>query len=92
MLKLIVSKTEAALLKGMRSLGYGEMYSVEIPDGLYEVSEMLSAAETDLIDFIRDGHPHIDILHVHQGEPTSAEIDFVHCGFRCRKKAKFPVP
>jgi hypothetical protein len=92
MLKLIVSKSEKKLLDATRYVRFGEMFSVEVPDGFYEVPEQLSTAEADLLNFIRSGHPHIDILSVHAGEPTCAEIDFCLNGFRCRKKARFPIP
>jgi hypothetical protein len=92
MLKLIVSKNESSLLQTMRSVRFGEMFSVEIPDDLYKVPEELTTSEADLIEFIRSGHPHLDVLRIHAGEPTCAEIDFVMNGFSCRKKAKFPLP
>ena len=91
MLKLIVSKNESSLLETMRSIGYGEMFSVEVPDALYSVPEELSTYEADLIAFIRNGHPHIDVLRIHSSEPTYAEVDFKENGFSCRKKYKFPA-
>ena len=89
--KLIVSKHEKALLDAIRSLGYGEMYSLDVQDGLYDVPETVTPAESDLLDFIREGHPHIDVLTVHQGGPSYAECDFRLNTFRCRKKVKFPT-
>jgi hypothetical protein len=91
MLKLIVSKNESGLLETMRSIGYGEMFSVEVPDALYTVPQELSTSEADLIEFIRSGHPHIDVLRIHAKEPTCAEVDFKENGFSCRKKYKFPA-
>jgi len=92
MLRLIVSKNESVLLNTMRSIQFGEMFSVDVPDALYTVPEDISTSEADLIEFIRNGHPHLDVLRIHAGEPTVAEVDFVMNGFSCRKKAKFPLP
>lgn len=78
------------LLKTMRSLGYGEIYGVEIVFTGPAVEVEVSKNERDLVDYL-DGTPKIDVLTVHQGEPVLAETNCVDNGFRCRKKVKFPT-
>ena len=52
MLKLIVSKNESSLLQTMRSVRFGEMFSVDIPDDLYKVPEELTPSEAEMIEFV----------------------------------------
>jgi hypothetical protein len=88
---LLVSHEENGLLWTIRELGFGELYGVEISDRTREVELTVNKAERDLIEFIRGGMQYIDILHVHQGAPCLAEIDFKLNSFRCRKRIRFPT-
>ncbi len=87
-----VSPEEADLIEAIDLVGYGELYSVDVPAGGGEFIECeLPKATQDLILYIRSGFPHIDILTVHHGQPAFAEFDGEIRGFRCRKKVKFPT-
>jgi hypothetical protein len=90
-LKAVVTVREADLIQTIRRLAYGEIYGVEIEDGLRLIDVDVSECEHSLIDLIRDGQHDISVLHVHQSQPALAELDFVEKGFRCRKKIKFPT-
>lgn len=87
----IVSTAEYALLVAMREVQFGNLYGVEIKDQRPIVTQQLSQAEKDLIGYIRAGAQYIDILTVHNGQPTLAETDIKLNGFRCRKRVKFPT-
>ncbi len=86
-----VSDSEAALIETMQNLRYGEMFSVEIDARPAGQAKKVSANVRSLLEWIRDGAQHIDVLTVHEGEPVLAEIDYQHHGFRCRKRIKFPT-
>lgn len=93
MLKFIlhVSIEEKGLIEAIRSIRYGEMYGVEILDLPANVEMVVNTAEWDFIHFIRSGNISIDILTVHNCQPTLAEMDMKIGSFRCRKKVKFPT-
>lgn len=86
-----VSSEEKDLVEAVRSLRYGEMYGVEILDLPANEAVEVSPAEWGLLHFIRSGNNPIDILTVHNGQPTLAEQDLKIGSFRCRKKVKFPT-
>lgn len=88
---LSVSSSERKLLTLIREVGFGEMYGVEILEGEHDYVVTPTQAEHDLLMAIRNGLQHIDVLTIHNGEPTMAEVDFKDSGFRCRKKIKFPT-
>lgn len=89
--KVKVSRQEQKLLDTIRAIGYGELFGVEIDDAPKEINLDVSMNCQDLIEMIRNGAQHIDVLTIHQGEPVMAETDYKDNGFRCRKKTKFPT-
>lgn len=83
---------EADLVGAIQKLQHGEIFGVEVEQGGGQWVEMsLSPALRDLILYIRSGVQSIDILTVHNGQPSLAETDFKINGFRCRKRIKFPA-
>lgn len=86
----LVSGPEHALIETIQALQYGELYGVQVDAEDRWVDCEVSPAMRDLLGYIRDGAQHIDILTVHNGQPTLAETDLLLNGFRCRKKVKFP--
>jgi hypothetical protein len=91
---LKVSHAEKALILASRAVRFGELFGVELNEVAGELpSEWIeaSANETDLLQQIRAGNTHIDVLTVHQGEPVLIENDLILNGFRCRKKTKLPL-
>lgn len=91
LLSYLVSAREQELLDCLREVQYGEMYGVEIAAQEPGIEELVSPAERDLLEAIRDGMQYIDVLTIHNGEPSVAELDYKSAGFRCRKKIKFPT-
>lgn len=89
-----ITLPEANLIDTIQFVKYGELYGVEIPDEsnlLMPFERALSQAMIDLINQIRNGGQYIDVLTIHNGQPTCAEYDFKLNGFRCRKKVRFPT-
>ncbi|MEL7591636.1 MAG: hypothetical protein AAGU17_10140 [Anaerolineaceae bacterium] len=91
LLSYLVSTNEQELLKVIREVEYGELYGVEIAAQEPELEALVSTAERDLLEVIRGGLQYIDVLTIHNGEPSIAELDYQQAGFRCRKKIKFPT-
>jgi hypothetical protein len=92
----VISLPEANLIDTIQQLQYGELYGIEIEvtdldNEDLSLSRTLSPAMRDLISYIREGCQSIDILTIHNGQPTCAETDFKLNGFRCRRKTKFPT-
>ena len=87
---VLVSRQERDLLDAIRGLVYGEIFGADIDDAPKTFNVVVSVYAEDLIDLLRSGVQHIDVLTVEKGEPTFAEIDQISEGFRCRKKIKFP--
>jgi hypothetical protein len=87
----VVSPKEKDLLNAIRAVQYGELFGVDIPQ-VHTVDAMdVSAGERDLLTLIRDGIQYIDVLTVHNGQPTRIECDTICNGFRCRKKIRLPL-
>jgi hypothetical protein len=86
-----VSKRERDLILGMRSLKFGEMFGVEVPDEPYTEDLKVTGNEQDLLTLLRNGLMYIDVLTIHNGEPTLVETDLICNGFRSRKKHKLPT-
>jgi hypothetical protein len=83
---------EADLIGAIEKVRFGEIFGVEIDQGGGQWVEMdLTPAMWDLIMYIRTGVQYIDILTVHNGQPTLAETDCKIRGFLCRQKIKFPT-
>ena len=91
LLSYLVTAREQELLDVIREVQYGELYGVEIEAQEPEREELVSPAERDLLEAIRGGLQYIDVLTIHNGEPSVAELDYKSAGFRCRKKIKFPT-
>ena len=91
MLSFVVSCSELELLEAIREVEHGEMYGVEVDVTEPTITAQLSQSARDLLDTIRNGIQYIDVLTIHNGEPSLAEVDFKKNGFRCRKKIKFPT-
>ena len=87
----LISSPEFKLLAAIQAVEYGELYGVQVDDNAKWIEYELTPAMKDLLEYIRDGAQYIDILTVHRGQPTLAETDMKMCGFRCRKKIKFPT-
>ena len=87
----LVSTPEYQLLEAIREVKFGELFGVQVDDQAKWIDYELSQAEIDLLTFVREGNQYIDILTVHNGQPTLAETDYKISGFRCRKKVKFPT-
>jgi len=79
------------LIQTIREIGYGEMYGVELNMATPETIMDVSHNERDMVRFILDGNPYLDVLTIHDSQPVYAEQDFASRGFRCRKKTKFPT-
>jgi hypothetical protein len=87
-----LTPSEYDLVEAIQQVCFGEIYGVEIEQGGGQwIETNLSPAMLDLIFFIRSGVQYIDVLTVHQGQPTLAETDCKINGFRCRQKLKFPT-
>lgn len=86
-----VSDSELELLNAIREVEHGEMYGVEVDVTEPYVTLGVSQPCADLLTMIRNGIQYIDVLTIHNGEPSLAEVDFKKYGFRCRKKIKFPT-
>ena len=80
-----------SLIRAMRNLRYGEIFGVEIPLGGTLTPVELSNNEYDLVEAVKDGMQHIDVLTVHNGEPVLAETDYKDGDFHCRKRMRFPT-
>lgn len=91
LLSYLVSSEEMMLLGAIRELGYGYMYGVRVEEHKPDLPLEVTHAEKDFLEAIRNGLQEIDVLTVHGGEPTVAETDYKHNGFRCRKKIRFPT-
>lgn len=87
----LVSTPEWQLLEAIREIKYGEIFGVQVDDNGKWIEDEVTPAEACLLEYIRDGAQYIDILTVHNGQPTLAETDMKIHGFRCRKKVKFPT-
>lgn len=85
----VLTEHEENLIDAIHEMRFGELYGVEIPADGERLHKLLSPAEQELIYFIRAGHQYIDILTVHNGQPTLAEIDCKIRGFRTRRKVRF---
>ena len=87
-----MSASEADLIEAMQRVQYGELFGVEVAPGEGQLDGLdLPAATRDLLLTIRSGVQYIDVLTVHNGQPTQAETDCKILGFRCRIKIKFPT-
>lgn len=86
-----LSVPEIKLLNAVRDLGFGEIFGADVPDAPCTLMMDLNEAEWKLVNWLRAGHTHIDVLSVHMGMPALAETDYEKDGFRCRKKTKFPT-
>ena len=90
-LEFITSRSN--LIEAITRVQFGELYGVEIAARselhVHRVELSPAMQRSDL--YIRGGCQYIDILTVHNGQPTLAETDSTSTGFRCRKKVKFPT-
>ena len=86
-----LTEDEAQLIEALREVAFGEVYGVCLTEGPVGRLRRLSSAERALILEMRDGTKDISVLHVHEGQPTYAEVDEKIKGFRCRKKIRFPI-
>jgi len=89
--KIEVSTSVALLQEAMSSIGYGEMYGVEVPETSGKTIIEASANLRDLNWIIEQGQRKFDVITVHQGKPVYFETDQIVGGFRCRKKVKLPT-
>ena len=86
-----LSLPEANLVDTIQFVQFGELFGVEIPSEENTLERQVSPAMLELILYIRTGCQYIDVLSIHNGQPTFAETDFKKNGFRCRRKVKFPT-
>jgi hypothetical protein len=94
--EVLVSSPEARLIDSIQAIYFGEMFGVEIPSEDPKKADTmlfreLSPAMLDLILYTRAGCQYIDVLTVHNGQPTLAETNLKLGGFRCRKQIRFPT-
>jgi len=85
-----LTKEEFELLEDIKSLAYGELYDVEIPEGKPFRNVTLTKQSKSLIETIRSGYRFFNIIQVHLFEPAYAESPGeTSSGFRYRKRHKF---
>lgn len=83
---ILISTNEKNLIRAIEEVGFGELLFVEILDGPKVQSARLKPRLTKLIELIRDGHPSIESIKVHQGEPVTAVVEGQYAGVRFKKK------
>ena len=86
-----LSDPEYRLITAIQSVNFGEMFGVEVQHEEPTLEYLATQQEQDLIFVIRSGYQYIDVLTVHNGQPTLAELDQIIDGFRCRKRVRFPL-
>ena len=86
-----LTNAEVALVETLRDVAFGEIYGIKVEPGEVKIPYDLSDAERSLIFEIRSDCPNISVLHIHERQPTYAEVDIRISGFSCRKKVKFPT-
>lgn len=87
-----VSEGEHILIKAIREVGYGSIFGISLSSSDDPKTTVVITEPTQrLIDFMRDGHPEIEELQVHQSEPAYAIVKGVtlNGGWSCKKKTKF---
>ncbi len=82
----LISNNEKTLLRAIEEVGFGELLFVEVLDGPKDHQARLRPRMEKLIELIRDGHPNIESIKVHQGEPVTATIEGQFEGVKYKKK------
>lgn len=85
-----ITRPEADLLDDIASLGFGEIYEVELISGQPTIDRVLTSQQDALVKLIRTGMVSFPLIKVHQGLPTYAEtIGVTPHGWKCKKLHKF---
>ena len=83
-----ISIPEKSLISAVVALEYGEIVNIDVKQATPNLLVKLSEKQVALIAFVRDGHPHIDKLIVHAGDPMQVEENLQLQGFKCTRKLR----
>ena len=72
----MVYKAEQDLLAAVSDTKFGEVQDAEVIVDPISPKEllMLTEAQIVLVEYIRDGHPRLDRIIVHDGQPVEVEV------------------
>lgn len=84
-----LSRKEADLVSAIRALQFGTLSDLEIPDEKPVTSMILTRPLRDMIEKIREGWRSIDLIQIHQSEPSYMEVRTVVHGLSGTKRFKF---